>query len=74
MNDRHDFDALPMVLDISDIQNALGISRHGALKLFSSESFPALEVMQRKLILKTSFIEWLNYRKEVDDNGSKASS
>ena len=64
MNINNEFDALPMVLDINDIQNIVGISRHGALKLFSSTDFPALEIMQRKLILKTSFIKWLEHNKE----------
>ena len=68
MNTNNEFDALPMVLDINDIQNVLKISRHGALKLFSSTDFPALEIMQRKLVLKTSFIKWLEHNKEENSN------
>ena len=68
---QNEFYDLPMVLNIEDIQRILNVSRHGVLKLFASKDFPALEIMQRKLVLKSSFIEWLDMQKEAQHNGNK---
>ena len=65
MEQRNEFDELPLVMTFEEVQMVLGCGRYTAWNIFYSESFPRLEIMKRSLVLKSSFIEWYeNYMEE----------
>ncbi len=54
------FDDLPVILNISQVANLMGISRAGAYKLVKRKGFPAVRVGEKRLCIpKDKFIEWL---------------
>jgi len=58
-----DYDKLPLVLDVTHIQEILGISRASAYALVHSEGFPAVRVNGRMIrVGKKAFFEWLEQR------------
>lgn len=67
-----EFDELPMVLTMADVQAILGVGRNTAFNVFHMNNFPRLEIMKRNLVLKTSFIEWFN--KYVEDTQNEKHS
>ena len=57
---------LPVGLSPEDVGRILGISRAGAYNLVNSKGFPVLRVGKRLVILKDSFIRWIE-----ENNGSQ---
>ena len=53
------YEELPLVLDMKDIQNVLGISRTTAYKLVHTEGFPAFRSGSNIKISKRALFEWM---------------
>ena len=49
---REPFEALPDVMDVKQLAEALQISKAGAYNLLSSPDFPTLRIGGRKLVMK----------------------
>ena len=66
MNNRKsitDYDALPLVLEVKDIQNILGISRTTAYALVNQIGFPAFRSGNRIKVSKAALFEWMKQGK-----------
>ena len=50
---------LPMMLNISDVANALGIGLSKAYELSRQKSFPAFNIGNRRLVPKEKFVAWI---------------
>ena len=62
MNNRDkytDYEALPLVLEVKDIQNILGISRTTAYALVKQPDFPAFKSGSRIKISKQALFDWM---------------
>lgn len=53
------YEALPLVLDVSDIQHIMGISRVSAYTLVQTPGFPAAKSGRLYKISKRAFFDWL---------------
>lgn len=53
------YDALPAVLNATQLATVLGISRAGAYQLLNTESFPTLRIGKRMLVPKDKLIDWI---------------
>lgn len=56
----NDYDALPLILDVTDIQGIMGISRASAYKLVHTPGFPAVRSGRLIKISKKTFFYWLD--------------
>ena len=56
---REPFEAMPDVMDVKQLAEALQISKAGAYNLLSSPDFPTLRIGGRKLVMKNELVEWL---------------
>lgn len=54
----------PPTLDVSDIQNILGIGRRQAYELVNSGQFHVVRIGKRIKVSKNVFSQWLNGRDE----------
>jgi predicted DNA-binding transcriptional regulator AlpA len=55
------YEELPIILNVSDVQAILGISRVTAYELCRAEGFPAIRLSSRRIkISKKAFFEWLD--------------
>ena len=54
-----DYDALPLVLEVKDIQNILGISRTTAYALVKQPDFPTFRSGSRIKISKQALFDWM---------------
>ena len=59
---REPFEAMPDVMDVKQLAEALQISKAGAYNLLSSPDFPTLRIGGRKLVMKNELVEWLKSR------------
>ena len=53
------YDDLPLVLNMKDIQNILGISRTTAYQLVHEKGFPAFRSGNRIKISKEALFQWM---------------
>lgn len=53
-----DYDDLPLVLDVSDVQHIMRISRAGAYELVHSPGFPAFRSGRLIRVSKKAFLMW----------------
>lgn len=51
---------MPLILNVSDIEKIMGISRVKAYELVKTEGFPIIKVGRRITIPKPAFERWLN--------------
>lgn len=58
------YEDLPLMLSVSEMAAALGISRAGAYELARSEGFPALRIGTRIVIPKDKLQEWVDKQTE----------
>ena len=58
------YEELPLMLSVSEMAAALGISRAGAYELARSEGFPALRIGTRIVIPKDKLQEWVDKQTE----------
>lgn len=56
----NDYDALPLILDVTDIQHIMGISRASAYELVHTPGFPAVRSGKLIKISKKAFFNWLD--------------
>ena len=54
------YDELPIMLSVSQLASALGISRSGAYTLVRSEGFPSLKIGSRIVVPKDNLLCWIN--------------
>lgn len=62
MNNRDkftDYESLPLVLEVKDIQNILGISRTTAYALVKQPGFPSFKSGSRIKISKKALFDWM---------------
>jgi hypothetical protein len=64
------FSEVPVSLNAEDIANFLGISRTKAHVLMNSKGFPTLHIGKRKIVIKDSFLKWI----ENQSNATKLQS
>ena len=55
----NDYDALPLILDVTDIQHIMGISRASAYELVHTPGFPAFRRGRLIKVSKIAFFEWM---------------
>lgn len=60
-----DYNELPLILDVSHVQQIMGISRVSAYELVHSEGFPLIRHGRLIKVTKRAFFEWLE-RGDVD--------
>lgn len=53
------YDDLPLVLDVSDIQHIMGISRMSAYELVHTPGFPAFRSGRLIKVSKKAFFDWM---------------
>ena len=53
------YDDLPLVLDVSDIQHIMGISRVSAYELVHTPGFPAFRSGRLIKVSKKAFFDWM---------------
>ena len=56
----NDYDALPLILDVTDIQHIMGISRASAYELVHTPGFPVVRSGRLIKISKKAFFNWLD--------------
>ena len=56
----NNYDALPLILDVTDIQHIMGISRASAYELVHTPGFPAVRSSRLVKISKKAFFNWLD--------------
>ncbi len=62
------YEQLPLILDVPDVQSILGISRAKAYELCHMQGFPAIWVSNRRIkISRKAFFEWLERKPHADD-------
>ncbi len=54
-----DYDDLPLVLDVADIQRIMGISRVGAYGLVHTPGFPSFRSGRLIKVSKRAFFDWM---------------
>ena len=64
MKQYHNFEELPLMMNITDVAAVLGISRAGAYKLAHCEAFPAVQIGRRIVVSREKFLNWLNGQSE----------
>ena len=60
----HSLEELPLMMNMTDVAAALGISRAGAYKLAHSADFPAFQISRWIVVSREKFIDWLNRQGE----------
>ena len=60
----NDYDSLPLILDVTDIQHIMGISRASAYELVHTPGFPAVRSGRLIKISKKAFFNWLDSGQE----------
>lgn len=53
------FDSLPLVMEVSDVQCALRVSKQNAYQIMASADFPKMKIGKRVLVEKDAFKKWL---------------
>ena len=63
------YDELPGVLSVKELQAFLGISRAGAYQLLHRRDFPMLHVASRLLVAKDKLLVWMEQNTDQVGNG-----
>ena len=64
----NDYDSLPLILDVTDIQHIMGISRASAYELVHTPGFPAVRSGRLITISKKAFFNWLDSGSSLNEN------
>ena len=67
MKEYTNLDQLPLMLDVTDVQSVMHISRAGSYQLLRSERFPSIKIGKRILVPRDKFVAWLD-RECADKN------
>lgn len=73
MNDNRklkNYDDLPLVLDVADIQHIMGISRVSAYELVHTPGFPAFRSGRLIKVSKQAFFDWMARGTETQNGGN----
>lgn len=68
------YDDLPLVLDVADIQRIMGISRVGAYALVHTPGFPSFRSGRLIKVSKKAFFDWMEKGAGTPGHFSKHSS
>ena len=60
----HSLEEFPLMMNMTDVAAALGISRAGAYKLAHSADFPAFQIGKRIVVSREKFLDWLDRQSE----------
>ncbi|MCL2843523.1 MAG: helix-turn-helix domain-containing protein [Oscillospiraceae bacterium] len=63
LNRRRNFEDYPVMLDASNIQAILRISRANVYKLINSGAFPTLNIGKRILVERDDLVSWIRANK-----------
>ena len=64
----NNYDALPLILDVTDIQHIMGISRASAYELVHTPGFPAVRSGRLIKVSKRAFFDWLDNSGNQNEN------
>ena len=64
----NDYDSLPLILDVTDIQHIMGISRASAYELVHTPGFPAVRSGRLIKVSKRAFFDWLDNSGNQNEN------
>lgn len=64
----NDYDALPLILDVTDIQHIMGISRTSAYELVHTPGFPTVRSGRLIKVSKRAFFDWLDNSGNQNEN------
>ncbi len=64
----NDYDTLPLILDVTDIQHIMGISRASAYELVHTPGFPAVRSGRLIKVSKRAFFDWLGNSGNQNEN------
>ncbi len=56
----HSLEEFLLMMNMTDVAAALGISRAGAYKLAHSADFPAFQIGKRIVVSREKFLDWLD--------------
>ena len=56
----HSLEELPLMMNMTDVAAALGISRAGEYKLAHDSRFPAFQIGKRIVVSREKFLDWLD--------------
>ncbi len=62
-----EYSDLPMMLTVSEMGEALGISRAAAYQLVRSRGFPSMKIGTRILVPKDKLIKWIDEQTEENE-------
>ena len=62
-----EYSDLPMMLTVSEMGEALGISRAAAYQLVRSRGFPSMKIGTRILVPKDKFLKWIDEQTEENE-------
>ncbi len=66
----NNYEDLPLVLNVTDIQRVMGISRASAYELVRTPGFPAARSGRLIKVSKKAFFDWLEHGGTADGNES----
>lgn len=66
---QNSYDELPLILDVSHIQQIMGISRVGAYELVHSQGFPAIRHGRLIKVSKRALFNWIENGQGNNSNG-----
>ena len=55
----YSLEELPLMMNMTDVADVLGISRAGAYKLAHDSHFPSFQIGRRIVVSRERFLEWL---------------
>lgn len=64
----NNYDTLPLILDVTDIQHIMGISRASAYELVHTPGFPAVRSGRLIKVSKRAFFDWLDNSGNQNEN------
>ncbi len=64
----NNYDTLPLILDVTDIQHIMGISRTSAYELVHTPGFPAVRSGRLIKVSKRAFFDWLDNSGNQNEN------
>ena len=60
----HSFEDLPVILNMKEVADVLGISESGTYDLCRTDSFPSFRIGNRILIKRDKLVEWIDQQRK----------
>lgn len=67
----HSFEELPVILNMKEVADVLGISESSAYDLCRTHDFPSFRVGNRILVKRDALVEWVDRQSTNTNNGKK---